>query len=71
VIVTDDLVTALQEGSVRGAALDVTSPEPIPAAHPLCLLDNCLIIPHIGTATVECREKMARLAAENIIKHMS
>lgn len=68
VIVTDDLVQALKEGSVRGAALDVTDPEPIAPSHPLCQLKNCLIVPHIGSATVECRTLLARSAAENLMR---
>jgi glyoxylate reductase len=67
VIHTDDLARALKEGIVRGAALDVTDPEPILPTHPLCHLKNCLIVPHIGSATVECRTLMARRAAENLI----
>jgi glyoxylate reductase len=67
VIHTDDLVQALQTGLIRGAVLDVTDPEPIPAHHPLCLLDNCMIVPHIGSATIECRTLMAQKAAENLI----
>lgn len=47
-IVTDDLVVALREGNIGGAALDVTDPEPLPKEHPLWALDNCLITPHIG-----------------------
>ena len=54
VIAADDLVKALKEGTIRGAALDVTDPEPILPSHPLCHLRNCLIVPHIGSATVEC-----------------
>lgn len=68
VVCTDDLVQALKEGSVRGAALDVTDPEPILPSHPLCHLKNCLIVPHIGSATVECRTLLARKAAENLIR---
>lgn len=68
-IVTDDLVEALVAGTIRGCALDVTSPEPLPADHPLCTLDNVLIVPHVGTATLECRTTMARMAAQNIITH--
>ena len=45
-VVTDDLVLALGAGSIGGAALDVTDPEPLPAGHPLWDLDNCLITPH-------------------------
>lgn len=68
IIKTDDLVTALMENVIRGAALDVTDPEPINPAHPLCHMENCLILPHIGSATVECRTVMARKAAENLIR---
>ncbi|MDX8431655.1 MAG: D-glycerate dehydrogenase [Candidatus Algichlamydia australiensis] len=68
-IKTADLVTALKKGFVRAAALDVTDPEPLPGDHPLVKLDNCIIVPHIGGATLECRESMARRAAENILNH--
>jgi len=71
IIDTDDLVEALKSGKIRGAGLDVTSPEPLPGDHPLCHLDNCIVVPHIGTATQECRNNMARLAAQNIINHFS
>ena len=47
-IVTDDLVSALRNGIIGGAALDVTEPEPLPKDHPLWDLNNCLITPHIG-----------------------
>ena len=47
-IVTDDLVWALREGVIGGAALDVTDPEPLPAGHPLWSLPNCFISPHVG-----------------------
>ena len=47
-IVTDDLVWALQEGIIGGAALDVTDPEPLPEGHPLWSLPNCIITPHVG-----------------------
>ena len=47
-IVTDDLVWALREGVIGGAALDVTDPEPLPAGHPLWTLPNCIITPHVG-----------------------
>ncbi len=48
-VVTDDLVTALTEGLIAGAGLDVTDPEPLPAGHPLWQLENCLITPHVAT----------------------
>jgi phosphoglycerate dehydrogenase-like enzyme len=47
-IVTDDLVWALQQGIIGGAALDVTDPEPLPAGHPLWSMQNCIITPHVG-----------------------
>ncbi len=47
-VVTDDLVWALQNRVIGGAALDVTDPEPLPAGHPLWSLENCVITPHVG-----------------------
>lgn len=47
-IVTDDLVDALRGGTIGGAALDVTDPEPLPDGHPLWTLPNCIISPHVG-----------------------
>jgi glyoxylate reductase len=60
------LYEALRNGLIAGAALDVTDPEPIPLADPLLSLDNCLILPHIGSASIATRTRMATLAAENI-----
>ena len=61
------LDTALREGWIAGAALDVTDPEPLPATSPLLTLPNCLVVPHIGSASVATRTHMASLAAENIV----
>ncbi len=47
-LVTDHLVAALETGTIGGAALDVTDPEPLPATHRLWQLDNCIITPHVG-----------------------
>ena len=47
-IVTNELVDALRAGTIGGAALDVTDPEPLPAEHPLWSLSNCIITPHVG-----------------------
>jgi phosphoglycerate dehydrogenase-like enzyme len=47
-IVTDDLVWALRNNVIGGAALDVTDPEPLPDGHPLWSLPNCIITPHVG-----------------------
>ncbi len=71
VVNTNDLVIALEKGLIKGACLDVTDPEPLAGNHPLCKFDNCIISPHIGTATKECRYNMARLAAQNIINHFN
>ena len=71
IIITNDLINSLKNGDIRSAALDVTHPEPISGNHPLCNINNCLIVPHIGTATYECRYNMAKLSALNIINHFS
>jgi phosphoglycerate dehydrogenase-like enzyme len=47
-IVTDDLVWALKNGIIGGAALDVTDPEPLPDGHPLWTIPNCIVTPHVG-----------------------
>jgi glyoxylate reductase len=67
VVDTDALVTALQDGEIFAAGLDVTDPEPLPADHPLVSLPNCIVVPHIASATVTTRDAMARLAANNLI----
>jgi glyoxylate reductase len=61
------LYEALRDRRIFAAALDVTEPEPIPADHPLLTLDNCLIVPHIGSSSVATREKMAMIAAQNAL----
>ena len=66
VVDSDALYRALCDRRIAGAALDVTDPEPLPADHPLLTLDNCLIVPHVGSASVATRTRMARLAAENV-----
>ncbi len=67
VIDQEALVHALSSGQLAGAALDVTNPEPLPPNHPLYQLPNCLIVPHIGSATRNTRRKMAELACENLL----
>ncbi|MCJ7718156.1 MAG: D-glycerate dehydrogenase [Anaerolineales bacterium] len=66
VVNTPALVRALKNGQIRAAGLDVTNPEPLPPDHPLFELDNCLITPHIGSATIQTRKTMARIAIENL-----
>jgi glyoxylate reductase len=67
IVVTDALVRALREGWIAGAGLDVTDPEPLPPDHPLYDLPNCLIVPHIGSATHGTRRRMAEMACENLL----
>lgn len=64
---TSDLLEALQLHKIASAALDVTDPEPLPPDHPLYRLPNCLIVPHIGSATQQTRRKMAELACLNLL----
>lgn len=66
VIDTDALVEALKNGQILAAGLDVTDPEPLPPDHPLFQLENCLITPHIGSATVNTRQVMADIAISNM-----
>lgn len=61
------LYHALVNGEIAAAGLDVTTPEPLPAEHPLWQLPNCVILPHIASASYATRSKMAVLAAENVI----
>ena len=61
------LYRALKDGKIGAAALDVTEPEPIPADDPLLTLDNCIIVPHIASASVATRLRMSTMAAENLI----
>uniref|UniRef100_A0A8C4QIH4 Glyoxylate reductase/hydroxypyruvate reductase n=1 Tax=Eptatretus burgeri TaxID=7764 RepID=A0A8C4QIH4_EPTBU len=63
----DALYSALQEGQIAAAGLDVTTPEPLPTDHPLLSLKNCVVLPHIGSATVATRTSMSILTAENIL----
>jgi glyoxylate reductase len=61
------LTRALHEGSIAGAALDVTDPEPLPAGHPLLDAPNLLVLPHLGSATHATRERMADMAVDNLL----
>ncbi|MBO9690625.1 D-glycerate dehydrogenase [Chryseobacterium sp.] len=62
-----DLYQALVDKRIWGAGLDVTNPEPMAADDPILKLSSVCVLPHIGSATVEARNGMARLAAGNII----
>ena len=67
VIDGEALYKALDRGDILAAGLDVTDPEPIPLDDPLLSLDNCLVVPHIASASVATRAKMADMAADNLI----
>lgn len=64
----EDLIEALNKGTIWGAGLDVTNPEPMKSDNPLLNMENVAVLPHIGSATVEARSEMSRLAAVNIVE---
>lgn len=61
------LYDALKSGQIAAVGLDVTDPEPISPDDPLLSLDNCVVLPHIGSASIATRTKMATMATENLI----
>ena len=67
VVDPDALLEALDSERIAAAALDVTEPEPIPADHPLLDHAKCLVTPHIASASIAARDRMAVIAAENLI----
>ncbi len=67
IVDTGALIEALTAGRIAGAALDVTDPEPLPGDHPLLGAPNLLVLPHLGSATVVTRERMADLAVDNLL----
>ncbi|XP_070842565.1 glyoxylate reductase/hydroxypyruvate reductase isoform X2 [Chaetodon trifascialis] len=67
VVNQDDLYKALSTGQIAGAGLDVTVPEPLPTSHPLFTLKNCVILPHIASASYTTRNAMSALAANNLL----
>ena len=62
-----DLINALENGTIWGAGLDVTNPEPMAADNPLLNMPSVAILPHIGSATVETRDAMTQIAVANSI----
>lgn len=67
VVDQEALFEALRDGTIFAAALDVTDPEPMRADDPLLGLPNCIVVPHIASATHVTRGKMARMAADNVL----
>jgi phosphoglycerate dehydrogenase-like enzyme len=70
-VVTDDLVVALLEQRIGGAALDVTDPEPLPHGHPLWSLANCIITPHIGNTPEMGLPLIAARVRENVARFVA
>ena len=68
VVDTDALLRSLQKEDIRGAAMDVTDPEPLPSDHPLWQMDNVLITPHMGGHTPKHWERLAGILEENLRK---
>jgi glyoxylate reductase len=64
-----DLAAALKNKIILGAGLDVTNPEPMKPDNPLLEMENVCVLPHIGSATIEARNEMSRMAADNIINY--
>lgn len=70
-VVTDDLVEALAEGRIAGAALDVTEPEPLPDGHPLWSEPRCLITPHVANTSAMLRPRLAERITENVRRRIA
>lgn len=67
VVDQEALYNALSDGTIAAAGIDVTTPEPLPASHPLLGLPNCVVLPHIGSATMRTREAMMDIAITNLL----
>jgi phosphoglycerate dehydrogenase-like enzyme len=65
IVATGDLVEALQGGTIGGAALDVTDPEPLPDGHPLWALGNCIVTPHAANTFQLGTHRLVALVKEN------
>jgi phosphoglycerate dehydrogenase-like enzyme len=70
-IVTDDLVWALENNVIGGAALDVTDPEPLFAEHKLWSLGNCIITPHVGNTPEMAIPLLSARITENVRRYIA
>jgi len=68
IIKTDDLIDALDKGLIRGAALDVTDPEPLPDGHPLWKAKNVIITPHVSGNSTAYTERVLALLENNLTR---
>jgi phosphoglycerate dehydrogenase-like enzyme len=68
--VTDDLVAALNDGTLAGAGLDVTDPEPLPSDHPLWVAKNVVITPHIAGRNFDSVQRTLIIARENLRRYV-
>jgi len=66
IIKTEDLVEALNDGTLRGAALDVTEPEPLPSGHPLWHAKNAIVTPHVSGVSDEYMPRTIEIIDENL-----
>ena len=71
VINTNALYEALTRKEILAAAVDVTDPEPLPRDHPLLSLENIVITPHLGSATVQTRQRMAEISVRNLLSGLA
>jgi phosphoglycerate dehydrogenase-like enzyme len=69
--VTADLLAALEKGTLYGAGLDVTDPEPLPDNSPLWQLPNVIITPHVSAAGIGSARRNAVIAVENLRRYVA
>jgi phosphoglycerate dehydrogenase-like enzyme len=70
-VVTEDLVSALRDGRIAGAGLDVTEPEPLPEGHALWRLPNVIITPHISARSDLRSERLWIVLRENLRRYVA
>ena len=69
--VTEDLINALNDGTLAGAGLDVTDPEPLPSDHPLWIAKNIVITPHIAWRSIDAERRISIIARENLRRYVN